>query len=169
MHEDYRACAKHGCRRKGSEFGRGVDSAPTGRKRNSGEGEGDRSADACPCAKVRWQHPVTSRSSTRAHRSSRGRIESADLCREFSRVADQKKKNVTRIKNPVRVRNDRASFRFVVTSSDDLDLGSLILPPGTVFVRQVIYAVLSIDDRKPTIRSTIVRDYRLPINKSSSA
>jgi len=87
LHEDYRACTKQGCRHTGGWVcmctRREMGSAPTGRERGS-EG-GNRSGYVCPCAKVRRQHPVTSRSSTRAHRPSRGRIESAILriCREL--------------------------------------------------------------------------------------
>lgn len=103
----------------------GVDSAPTGRKRNSGKGEGNTSADACPCAKVHWQHPVTSRSSTRAHRSSRGRIESVISVVNFLELLSIK--NVRCVKDLVRVRNNRAGFRFIVTPSDDLSW-FLILP-----------------------------------------
>lgn len=92
LHEDYRACTKHGCRHTGGWVcmctRRGMGSAPTGRER--GSKGGNRSGYVCPCAKVRRQHPVTSRSSTRAHRLSRGRIESAILrnYRESPRVGD---------------------------------------------------------------------------------
>lgn len=59
---------------------RGVSSTPTERRGGTtGVGIGWGRRFACPCAKVRRQHPVTSRSSTRASRSLRGRIEPAIL------------------------------------------------------------------------------------------
>lgn len=95
LHEDYRACTKHGCRHTGGWVcmctRRRMGSAPTGRER--GSKGGNRSGYVCPCAKVRRQHPVTSRSSARAYRSSRGRIESVTLriCRESPRVANDQR------------------------------------------------------------------------------